>query len=72
MEPTSHQNGPHSGETAERQTLFEIQAAIKSMPATKQHEIDMLATNFRRIVHEDSTGMAQLAFALVGAEMAAR
>jgi hypothetical protein len=72
MTTDAHENGPHNQETPERQTLFEIQQAIKGMPAETQETVAELAEHFRRIVKQAPSGEGQLALALVGAEYAAQ
>jgi hypothetical protein len=72
MTTDAHENGPHNQESPERQMLFEIQNAIKSLPPSDQHYIEMHAINIRRMMVEDSSGLFTMAFALVGAEQAAK
>ena len=56
--------------TDEEQTLLLIRGTIASLPEDDQRRVLAVAVNLRNIVKDD--GHAQMAFALVGAELAAQ
>lgn len=55
--------------TPEQQTVDDIKAEIAKMPEILRGEVELYATKFRQIVKTSHT--AGMAFALVGAELAA-
>lgn len=55
--------------TNEEQTLLMIRGTIASLPEEEQIQIKVIATSLRNILKQDN--WAPMAFALVGAELAA-
>lgn len=55
---------------ADQETLLVIRGTIASLPEDDQRRVQAIATTLRNILKED--GAAHMAFALVGAELAAQ